>query len=233
MKKNGKKRSTNGRARKAHARGRGTAAVEAADLAPEAVELLYQALETEEGGVLVYREALQCAQNQDLRAEWEEYLEQTEHHVEVLNALFEELGLDTEHDVPGRRVVREIGTALVRSMKLARDKGTPEAAELAACEAVVLAETKDHLNWSLLGELAEALEGDAAKAIAAAVLEVEDEEDEHLYHSQGWTRELWLDTLGLPAELPPAEEVLDVESEEEAVKARKKAKKRRKAKARR
>jgi len=233
MKKVGKKRSTNGRTSKARAQGRGAAQAAVADLAPELVELLYQALETEEGGVLIYRAALECVQNQDLRAEWEEYLEQTERHVEVMNALFEQLGLDTERDEPGRQVVREIGTALVRSMKLARAKGTPEAAELAACEAVVLAETKDHLNWSLLGELSKDLQGDAGEAIATAVEEVEDEEDEHLYHSQGWTRELWLDNLGLAAELPPVEEAEHVESEEEAVKARKKAKKRKQAKARR
>jgi hypothetical protein len=30
---------------------------------------------------------------------------------------------------------------------------------------------------------------------------VEEEEDEHLYHTMGWTRELWIDSLGLPAVL--------------------------------
>jgi len=44
------------------------------------------------------------------------------------------------------------------------------------------------------------------KAITEAVEEVEDEEDEHLYHSTGWTRELWIESLGLPAVLPPPEE---------------------------
>ncbi len=29
--------------------------------------------------------------------------------------------------------------------------------------------------------------------------EVEEEEDEHLYHTTGWTRELWIETLGMPA----------------------------------
>ena len=200
---------------------------EVMDLAPEALELLYQALETELGGVQVYRQALECAQNEDLRKEWEEYFDQTERHVEVLQELFDELGLDPEHDGPGRQSVRAIGTALVRSMKLVLEKGAPEAAELAAAEAVTLAETKDHMNWSLLGQLAESLEGPVGEAIAAAVEEVEDEEDEHLYHSQGWARELWLDALGLPAELPPPEEEEDVQSAEEAARVQKKAKARR------
>jgi hypothetical protein len=35
---------------------------------------------------------------------------------------------------------------------------------------------------------------------------VEEQEDEHLYHSKGWGRELWIASLGVPAVLPPPEE---------------------------
>ena len=45
-------------------------------------ELLYQALETEMGGVKVYTTALRCAQNDDLKEEWEEYLEQTQRQMQ-------------------------------------------------------------------------------------------------------------------------------------------------------
>jgi rubrerythrin len=44
-------------------------------------ELLLQALEHEKGGVKVYETALKCVQNEDLKEEWEKYLEQTEKHV--------------------------------------------------------------------------------------------------------------------------------------------------------
>ena len=47
-------------------------------------ELVYQALETELGGVQVYRTAIRCAQNPDLKEEWEKYLEETENHVRVM-----------------------------------------------------------------------------------------------------------------------------------------------------
>ena len=47
-------------------------------------ELLLQSLVHERGGVLVYQTALECVINGDLRTEWEEYLEQTTKHVEVL-----------------------------------------------------------------------------------------------------------------------------------------------------
>jgi hypothetical protein len=54
-----------------------------------------------------------------------------------------------------------------------------------------------------------------------AYQQVEQEEDEHLYHTQGWTRELWIEALGMPAVLPPPEEERDVTTAEEAAKAKK------------
>ena len=97
-------------------------------------------------------------------------------------------------------------------MTMAMKEGDKKAAELVAAECVVLAETKDHLNWELLGEVAKKLKGKEGKAVKAAQEEVEDEEDEHLYHTMGWTRELWISSLGLPAVLPPPEEEKDVKT---------------------
>jgi hypothetical protein len=85
-----------------------------------------------------------------------------------------------------------------------------------AAECVVQAETKDHMNWELLGIASESLAGTERDALAAAVSEIEEEEDEHLYHSRGWARELHLQALGLPAQLPPAEEQRGVVTELEA-----------------
>ena len=81
-------------------------------------------------------------------------------------------------------------------MEMALAAGPPEAAELVAGECVVLAETKDHLNWGLIGAAAEKATGAEGKALDEACSQVEDEEDEHLYHSTGWTRELWIESLG-------------------------------------
>jgi rubrerythrin len=169
-------------------------------------ELLYQALETEQGGIAVYSTALRCALNDDLKKEWQEYLEQTTRHETIVRSLFENLGLDAAADTPGRQVVRHIGESLVTAMEMALTAGPPEAAQLVAGECVVLAETKDHLNWELIGAASEKATGAVAKALDEAYSEVEDEEDEHLYHSTGWTRELWIESLGLPAVLPPPEE---------------------------
>jgi len=175
-------------------------------------ELLYQALQTEMGGVEVYEAALRCVQNEDLEEEWEEYLEQTKHHVEVVREVFTKLNLDPEAETPGRAVVRHIGESLVEAMEMALESGPPEAAELVATECVVLAETKDHLNWELIGMLAGKAKGDTAQALRDAYKQVEDQEDEHLYHTTGWSRELWIKGLGMPAVLPPPEEEKDVKT---------------------
>jgi hypothetical protein len=60
--------------------------------------------------------------------------------------------------------------------------------------------------------LAQKMKGDERKALKAAHEEVEDEEDEHLYHTMGWARELWIESLGMPAVLPPPEEAKDVKT---------------------
>jgi hypothetical protein len=175
-------------------------------------ELLYQQLQTEMGGVEVYRTALRCVQNEELKEEWEEYLQHTEQHVQIVRDVFAKLGLDAEAETPGRAVVRHIGESLVKAMEMALESGPPEAAELVAAECVVHAETKDHLDWELIGMLAPRAKGEVGQALREAYKQVEDQEDEHLYHTAGWSRELWIQSLGLPAVLPPPEEEKDVKT---------------------
>jgi hypothetical protein len=110
-------------------------------------------------------------------------------------------------------------------MKMALAAGNPAAAELVACECVVLAETKDHFDWELIRQCAKAVTGDAKNVLQSATDQVEDEEDEHLYHTKGWCRELWLKSLGLSAVLPPPEEKRDVKTAEQAAKVEKQRKK--------
>ncbi len=183
-------------------------------------DLLYQSLETELGGVQVYTTALQCAVNEDLAREWQEYLEQTQNHVRIMRELLEKIGFDPDQETPGRQAVRKIGTALVEAMRLAINAGNPDAAQVLAAECVVLAETKDHLNWELMGEYADKRRGEEAGALKQAHAEVEEQEDEHLYHTTGWARELWIQALGMPAVLPPPEEEKEVKTAIGAARAR-------------
>jgi rubrerythrin len=168
-------------------------------------ELLYQSLETERGGVRVYEKAVECAMNDDLKKEWGEYLDQTRNHEVIMRRVLDAFGLGAETETPGRQIIRTKAQTLVDSMDAALGSD-PDAAQLVAAECVVEAESKDHMNWELIGEVAGRLTGDEAKTLKDAHSEVEEQEDEHLYHTMGWARELWLESLGLPAVLPPPEE---------------------------
>jgi rubrerythrin len=190
-------------------------------------ELLIQSLEHERGGIQVYETALKCVLNEELRDEWNKYLDQTRNHERILLEAFSKLSLDPEEASPGRSVVKQLGAALLQGMQTALKSADPAAAELVACECVVLAETKDHADWELIKKCAEHATGEQKKVLTAAADEVEDEEDEHLYHSKGWCRELWVKSLGLNAMLPPPEERKHVLTAIGAARAEKASEKRR------
>jgi rubrerythrin len=182
-------------------------------------ELLLQSLEHEKGGVQVYETALKCAMNPDLREEWQKYLDETRQHVRILTEVLNALKLDPYQETSGRQVVRYLGASLVQAMEMALASGTPEGAQLVACECVVSAETKDHLDWELIGKCADKLTGAQRDVLRAAYEQIEDQEDEHVYHSKGWCRELWIESLGMQAILPPPEETKHVKTALDAAKA--------------
>ena len=128
-------------------------------------ELLLQSLEHEKGGIDVYKTALECVINEDLREEWQKYLQETYHHERILTQLCETMGLDLTQETPGRGAMKLVSTALVWAMRKALVRGTPEAAELVACECVLLAETKHHLDWELIGRCANQLKGEKCQGI--------------------------------------------------------------------
>src|SRR4029450_7380702 len=96
-------------------------------------QLLYEALETEMGGVQIYKTAIRCAVNEELKEEWEKYLQQTQKHVEIVRDLCQKFRLDPQAETPGRRVVRHIGESLVKAMEMALGAGKPEAAQSNSC----------------------------------------------------------------------------------------------------
>lgn len=175
-------------------------------------DFLLQALETELGGVKVYETAIQCAQNDELRKEWEKYLDETNEHVDIYIGLLNDMDIDPDQASAGRSLVRTNGQNLVKLMTMALEQADKQAAELVAAECVVTAEEKCNLNWTLVGELAAKHKGDEGKRLREAHEQVEAEEKEHLYHTKGWARELWIQRLGMPAVLPPPEEEKDVQT---------------------
>ena len=151
-------------------------------------ELLMQSLEHERGGVKVYQTAIKCAQRPDLKAEWEKYLSQTEGHVSTLTGLCELFDLDPFTMTPGTQIVKALGNSLVEAMNTALSAGDPQAAQIVAAECVVLAETKDHLDWELLGEAAKTLSGEEREALQEAYEKIEQEEDEQPGEQQRATK---------------------------------------------
>src|SRR5690606_19184248 len=93
---------------------------------------------------------------------------------------------------PGSKIVAMQGEALVECVTQAIAAGDPNLAQIVAAECIVLAETKDHLNWELIGHLTKEGKGPWTDPLRKAFEKVESEEDHHLYHTKGWTRELWI-----------------------------------------
>ena len=155
-------------------------------------ELLLQSLEHEMGGVKVYETALKCAVNEDLKEEWEKYHQETEHHVQVLQDVCSQMQLDPDEQTPGRKIVHDMGQSLVKAMEAALGAGDKEAAQ---CVAVRLRGARRDQGSCQLGADRRGVEEDDGRrrqGLKEAYAEIEDQEDEHLYHSKGWMRELAL-----------------------------------------
>ncbi len=116
--------------------------------------------------------------NEDLKKEWEKYLEQTKQHVRNSNGgSANELGV-APVELPGPSCRAHRGS-LVAAMKLAKGSAPPEAAgdrRLRMCRPMPRRRTTH--NWELLTTYSEAARGGTKrKAITAASDEVEDEEN--------------------------------------------------------
>jgi len=159
-------------------------------------QLLLQSLEHERNAVEVYQAALRCVVNDALREEWEQYLAETRSHVDVLSELCQAFQVDPAAETVGRKAVRSIGSAIVAAIERALAEGDRNAAQLVACECVMLLESKDHLNWSLLDAKVRKAFRAPLSALKLACEQMEGEEDEHLYHARNWTRILWKERLG-------------------------------------
>ena len=147
------------------------------------MEVLSEFLAVEMGGQKLYEKALGLVSDSEVRSKFHEFHRQTIKHQKVLAEVINKLGGNTRTQSPGAKVATEKAQALLRSMDgngLSKDQ-----AELNAIENIVLAETKDHADWELIGKIARQSSDDRLREVlGAAASEVEQEEDEHL----NWTR---------------------------------------------
>jgi demethoxyubiquinone hydroxylase (CLK1/Coq7/Cat5 family) len=129
----------------------------------------------------LYRSVAGRTNNPMLRRRYQEFGEQTERHFEILEALITAAGGNPCYVSPQARVTQGLDTKLVESTFALGGGVDVMTQEMAMLDAVFLAETIDHANWSTLSKLTDSMaDGELRDRFRAAVAEVEEEEDEHL-----------------------------------------------------
>jgi rubrerythrin len=159
------------------------------------MDLLSEFLEVERGGEQLYEKALELVFDGEVKTKFREFHKQTITHQKVLTEIIVKLGGNPRSQSPTAKVASKKAEALLRSMPV--PGFSREQNQLNAMENIVLAETKDHADWELLGKLArQTTDNQLREVLAPAAKMVEQEEDEHL----NWTRkklgELQIEALG-------------------------------------
>jgi rubrerythrin len=168
---------------------------------PFLADLLSSFLMHEQCGFHLYRTAISLTSDPTLRSKYEEFCAETEEHIRIFEELITTCGGQPGYVSPAARLVEAADTKLHEAATLLADGADPMTQELAILEAVVLAETKCHADWSLIQKLTTELSDSAAReAFAAAVDQVEEEEDEHV----AWAKQTWEELIMRQALSRPA-----------------------------
>ena len=143
------------------------------------MNMLSEFLTVEQGGEELYEKALTLVFDPEVKSKFKEYLEQTRNHQKVLTNVIKRLGGNPKMQSPTAKLAEEKAQSLLKSMS--KSGLSKEQRQLNAIENIVLAETKDHADWELLGKIArQTNDGELRDVLMPAVKEVEDQEDEHL-----------------------------------------------------
>lgn len=155
---------------------------------PFLADLLSACLMHEQCGLHLYRTAISLTANEALRERYQEFGAETEDHIRIFEELIAACGGQPGYVSPAARLTEALDSHLHQAVILLPAGADPDTRELAILEAVVLAETKCHSDWSLIQKMAtEMPDGAARDAFEAAVEQVEEQEDEHIR----WARETW------------------------------------------
>jgi len=142
-------------------------------------EFLSEMLAVEEGGEKLYRKALDELQHEELRDKLEEFHEETQHHIELVQEMMEAAGIDAGHVSPGAEAAEHKAEGLLST------EVEEELRDLNNIENLVLAETKDQWDWEMLSSIAGRIrERELKDAVRSAVSEVFKQEREHLQWNQ-------------------------------------------------
>jgi rubrerythrin len=144
-------------------------------------DLLSAMLTHERCGRHLYRSCEARTHNPVLQAKYREFGAETEHHVEILEAVVTATGGNTSYVGPAARAVEGTDSNVLQSTFMLRGSVDPMTAEMVMLDAVLFAECMDHANWQLFSKLATRLPaGSLRDQFEAAGREVEPQEDEHL-----------------------------------------------------
>jgi rubrerythrin len=151
---------------------------------PALLDKLSEFLAVEKGGKLLYQAAMSLVHDPDVLRQFQKFYEQTVRHEEILTRVISQLGGSPAHVSEGAKLAEAKAHALLETMNRT-DGMRPAQVELNAMENIVLAETKDHADWELLGKIARQSSDDRIRDVLKPVVsDVEAEEDEHL----NWTK---------------------------------------------
>ena len=144
-------------------------------------DLLSGMLTHERCGRHLYRSVAERTNNPMLKSRYEEFGKETERHAEILEELITRLGGNPAYVSPMARAVEGTDTHTLQATFLLSGSIDVMTQEMVMLDAVFLAESMDHANWSTLAKLRDDMPDGAAKdAVTEAVAKVEPEEDEHL-----------------------------------------------------
>jgi hypothetical protein len=153
---------------------------------PFIADTLSAMLAHERCGLHLYRSAAGRTLNPVLKAKYEKFGDETARHAEILHELIAEMGGDPRYVSPAARATEGMDTKLLESTFLLAGSVDLITAERVLLDAVLVAETVDHANWTAMAELVGQLpDGDLRDSMADAVAEVLSEEHDHL----GWARD--------------------------------------------
>ena len=144
-------------------------------------DILSAALTHERCGRHLYRSVEGRTNNPMLQRKYREFGQETERHAQILEQLITTMGGDPMYVSPAARAVEGTDTKLLESTFLLSGSLDVMTQEMVMLDAVLIAESVDHANWTALTELATTLpDGPVREAFIEAVTQVGTEENEHL-----------------------------------------------------
>jgi rubrerythrin len=136
---------------------------------------LSEMLAVEMGGIKLYQKALNELEHSELKDKLNEFLCQTERHVELCTDMLRAADGDSNYRSPSAQVAEHKANGLIGTQV------PEEMADLNNIENLVLAETKDHWNWEMLASVARKIGDVELKRMATkAIREVRRQEKTHL-----------------------------------------------------